>query len=37
MGLGTINRDGRPQQLQPSGKFTRWLWPKNDKYIIIFR
>jgi len=23
MGLGTINRDGRPQQLQPSGKFTR--------------
>jgi hypothetical protein len=23
MGLGTIKRDGRPQQLQPSGKFTR--------------
>lgn len=23
MGLGTINRDGRPQQLKPSGKFTR--------------
>ena len=23
MGLGTIKRNGRPQQLQPSGKFTR--------------
>jgi hypothetical protein len=23
MGLGTINRDGRPQQLKSSGKFTR--------------
>ena len=23
MGLGSIKRDGRPQQLKPSGKFTR--------------
>jgi hypothetical protein len=25
MGLGSIKRDGRPQQLKASGKFTRWL------------
>jgi hypothetical protein len=24
MGLGSIKRDGRPQQLKASGKFTRW-------------
>jgi hypothetical protein len=37
MGLGSIKRDGRPQQLKASGKFTRWLWALDDKYIIIFR
>jgi hypothetical protein len=37
MGLGNIKRDGRPQQLKASGKFTRWQRAMNDKYNIIYR